>query len=109
VAQQPPEPLGAAHAAVGDDEEAVTDAGAAGRACEVVVGRQRVAAALAGRRREVGIDVEEARARDVTPAVELAATSGIAELPAAVDEPVPQGYQLPAGAAGSGTEAGWIT
>ena len=66
-------------------------------------------AALTGRRRQVGVDIEEARARYVSREVELAAASRAAELPAAVDEPVAQAYQLPSGDGGSATEAGWIT
>ena len=41
-----------------------------------------------GQVREVLLDVEERRARDVTRPVELAPTARIAHLPAAVDEPV---------------------
>jgi hypothetical protein len=64
--------------------------------------------ALAGRRREIGVDVEEARAGDVTFEIELPAALGRGELPATVDELVAQAYQLPF-EGGSGTEAGWIT
>ena len=64
--------------------------------------------ALTGRRREIGVHVEEARARDVTFEIQLAASLGRAELPATVDELVAQAYQLPFDG-GSGTEAGWIT
>jgi len=58
---------------------------------------------------EIRVDVEKARARDVPGEVELAPTRGVAELPAAVDELVGQGYQLPPGEGGSATDAGWIT
>jgi predicted aconitase len=64
--------------------------------------------ALTGRRREIGVDVEEARAGDVTFEIELPAALRRAELPATVDELVAQAYQLPFDG-GSGTEAGWIT
>jgi hypothetical protein len=60
-------------------------------------------------RRQIGVDVEEGGAWNVTGQVELAAASGIAELPAAIDELVAEGYQLPAGDAGSATELGWMT
>jgi hypothetical protein len=46
--------------------------------------------ALSGRPGQIGIDVEEARARDVPLEVELAAALGVAELPAAIDELVAQ-------------------
>jgi hypothetical protein len=59
--------------------------------------------------RQVSIDVEEARAWDVAVEVERPPAAGISQIPATVDELVPQGYQLPAGEGGSGTEAGWIT
>ncbi len=63
---------------------------------------------LAGLGRQVWVDVEEARARDVAREIELAAALRFPELPAAVDELVAQTYQLP-GETGSGTDAGWIT
>jgi len=109
MTQEPPEPLGAAHVAVGDDEDAAADPCAPGRTREVVRMGQRMAAAPAGRRRQVRVDVEEARPGNVTGEVEVAAAAGLAQLPAAVDELVAQAYQLPAGEAGSGTDAGWIT
>jgi hypothetical protein len=65
-------------------------------------------AALTRRRREIGVDVEEARAGDVTFQIELPAALGRTELPATVDELVAQAYQLPLDG-GSSTEAGWIT
>ncbi|MDX6414664.1 MAG: hypothetical protein QOH23_2074 [Gaiellaceae bacterium] len=61
--------------------------------------------ALTGRSGEIGVDVEEARAGDVTFEIQLPATLGRAELPATVDELVAQAYQLPFDG-GSGTEAG---
>ncbi len=67
-----------------------------------------MAAALPRRSRQIAVDIEEARAWDVAPEVQLATTLGISELPTAVDELVAQGYQLPAGDGGNGTEDGWI-
>jgi hypothetical protein len=55
---------------------------------------------------EVMVDVEKARARDVTLQIELASARGVSELPPAIDELVAQSYQLPAGEGGSGTDAG---
>jgi hypothetical protein len=66
-------------------------------------------AARARLRRQVPVDVEEARARNVSPQVQGTSTAGISQLPAAIDELVAQTYQLPAGEGGSGTVAGWIT
>jgi hypothetical protein len=66
-------------------------------------------ATLARRSRKIAVDIEEARAWDVAPEVQLATTLGAPELPATVDEPVAQAYQLPAGDGGNGTEDGWIT
>ena len=65
--------------------------------------------ARAGPRRQIRVDVEEARTRNVSLEVQLAAAVGIAELPAAVDELVAQAYQLLPGDGGSATKAGWIT
>jgi len=65
--------------------------------------------ARAGLRRQIGVDVEKARAGNVAGEVQLAPAAGIAELPAAVDELVAETYQLPAGDAGSATELGWTT
>ncbi|MDX6369993.1 MAG: hypothetical protein QOG93_1495 [Gaiellaceae bacterium] len=64
--------------------------------------------ALTGRGREIGVDVEEARAGDVTFEIQLAAALRLPELPATVDELVAQAYQLPLDG-GRGTDAGWIT
>ena len=66
-------------------------------------------ATRAGRCRQVCVDVQEARTRNVRGEIQLAAAAGIPELPAAVDELVAQAYQLPPGDGGSGTDAGWIT
>jgi hypothetical protein len=62
-----------------------------------------------GRGRQIRVDVEEARAGNVSLEIELAAAAGFPELPATVDELVAQAYQLPAGEAGSGTDDGWMT
>jgi hypothetical protein len=66
-----------------------------------------MSAAHARRRRQIGIDVEEAGAWDVTAEVELAAPVRFPELPPTVDELVAQIYQLPLDG-GSDTEAGWM-
>ena len=68
-----------------------------------------MAPARTRRRREVGVDVEEARAGNVPRDVQLTAALGAPELPTAVDELVAQAYQLPAGDGGKGSDAGWIT
>ena len=109
VAEEPPEALGAAHVAAGDDEGAVADSRPAGGGGERVRVRQWVTAARAGFRREIGVDVEEARTWNVSREIELTPTARIAELPAAVDELVAPPYQLPPGDGGSWTDAGWIT
>ena len=67
-----------------------------------------MATAFARRRREIALDVEERRARNVLREVELATARRVGDVPAAVDELV-AGYQLPSGDGGSGTDAGWIT
>lgn len=59
-------------------------------------------------RRQIGVHVQEARTRNVTGEVQLAAALRLPELPATVDELVAQVYQLPLDG-GSGTEAGWMT
>ena len=109
VTQQPPETLCAAHRSVGDDEDAGADARGSGRSREVAGGRKRMASALSGRRRQVGVHVEEARTGYVPGEVELTAALRLTERPAAVDELVAQSYQLPPLDCGSGTEGGWIT
>jgi hypothetical protein len=57
---------------------------------------------------EIRVDVEKARAGNVTFEIQLPAALRRAELPAAVDELVAQAYQLPLDG-GNGTDAGWIT
>ena len=106
VTQQPPEALRSAEGSVRDDEDAGTDARRSGGACEVGRVRQGVTATCAGRRREVGVDVQEARTRNVPGEVELATALGPPELPATVDELVAQTYQFPPLDGGNGTEAG---
>jgi hypothetical protein len=59
VAQQPPEPLRAAHVLVGHDEDALADSRARGRACEVAGVGERVPPPRPRRRGEVLVDVEE--------------------------------------------------
>jgi len=93
VAQQPPQSFGSALGAIGDDEDARPDPGRTRRACEGTRLRQRMTAAKPGRRREVGVDVQEARAGNVSGKVELAAALGLPELPATVDELVAQTQQ----------------
>ena len=88
VAQEPPEPLGAAHRAVRDDEDARPDPGERRGGGEVVGARKRMAPTQPGRGGEVALDVEERRAGDVPGEVELAPAVGVAELPSAVDEAV---------------------
>ena len=86
VAQEPPEPLGAAHQPVGDDEHAFADTRAGRLRGELLGIRQRVPAAHARRRREVLVHVEERGARDVALEVELAPPPRAPELPPAIDE-----------------------
>ena len=88
VAQQPPEPGGAALAGlvVGDDAHARADAGAAGGGLEA----RRAAAADGGRRGagwggQVAVEVEQRRARDVALAPGALAGAGVGEHEAAVD------------------------
>ena len=88
MAEQPPEPLGAAERAVGDDEDARFDPAARRDGGKLSGGRQRVPAARAGCGRELAIDVDESCAGNVCGEIELPAESRIAERPAAVDEPV---------------------
>jgi hypothetical protein len=101
VAQQPPEPLGAAHVPVGDDEDTVADACPARSRGEGVLLGKRMPPARSRPPGQVGVDIEEARARDVSLEIELAAAAGLAELPATVDELVTQRYQFPPGDSGS--------
>jgi hypothetical protein len=108
VAQEPPQPFGASHVPVGDDEDAVADTCSRCRASELVWIRQRMSAAWARGRGQIGVDVEEARTRDVATEVQLATSLRLPELPPTVDELVAQNYQLPL-EGGSGTDAGWMT
>src|SRR5438552_1257894 len=94
VAQQPPEPFGAAHVPVDDDEAVIADSGTSGRTCEIIGTGQRMPAVPARSGGEIRVDVEKARARDVPSEVELASALGLAQLPAAVDELVAPAYQL---------------
>src|SRR5207247_2173002 len=96
VAQQPPEPLGAAHRAVRHDEITVADTGSPGCLRELRLARQRVPSAGTRRRGEVLLDVEEGRTGDVPLEVELAAARRIPQLPPAVDELVPHPATLAA-------------
>jgi hypothetical protein len=92
MAKEPPEPLGAAHAPVRDDEDAVTDPCPLGDGGESLRARQRMPSLTLDRQvREILVDVEKRRSWDVAFEVELAATSGVPELPAAVDESVGEG------------------
>jgi hypothetical protein len=61
---------------------------------------------LDGQVREVLVDVEKRRSRDVAFEIELAATSGVPELPAAVDELVGEGNGYPRVAATTSETAG---
>ena len=93
VAQEPPEPRRASvhPLVVGDDEDAGTDPGGADGPGEILCGRERVpAAGRRGRRGEIALHVEERGSRDVPLEVELTAARRVAELPAAVDEPISQ-------------------
>src|SRR5207302_7164204 len=75
VAEQPPEPLGTAERAVRDDEDACPDPGAAGARGELLGGRKRVTSCVRYRElREIRVDVEERRGRDVAGEVEPAAS-----------------------------------
>jgi hypothetical protein len=95
VAEQPPQTFGAAHVPVGDDEGTVTDACLAGRTREIGRIGQRMSPAGTGWRREIGVDVEKARAGNMLRPVKVPASLRLAELPATVDELVAQAYQLP--------------
>src|SRR5436190_7273756 len=86
VPQQPPEPLGASHRAVGDDEDAVADPGPPRRGGELPWLGERMSAAWSRRRGQIGLDVEERGTGNVTCEIELAPGAGVAELPAAIDE-----------------------
>ena len=88
VAEEPPEPLGAAERAVGDDERLGADPGPRHRRRERVGRRERVAAVQAGRSGELSLEVDEHRSRDVPLAVGAAAGLGVVERPAAVNEAI---------------------
>src|SRR5262249_18261342 len=79
VAQQPPQPLGAAERAVGDDVDAGADARAARGLRELGLVGERVAAARPRWAREVAVDVEERGPRDVPRQILAAAPVGIVE------------------------------
>ena len=91
VPQQPPQPLGAAHASVRDDEHVLADPRPGRDVGEAVRGGQRVPP-FAGARAvgQILVDVEERRARDVALEVDPAAVRRVGELPPAVDELVAQ-------------------
>ena len=72
VTQEPPEPFGAAHGAVRDDEDARPDPRAGRRCGELLDARQRMTPTRPGRRRQVALDVEERRAGNVPGEVEPA-------------------------------------
>ena len=105
MTQQPPEPLGAAHGPVRNDEHLVADTCSRCRGSKLLWVRQRMSASWPGRRRQIGVDVEEAGAGDVAAEIELSTALRFPELPATVDELVAQAYQLPPDG-GSGTETG---
>ena len=104
VAQQPPQPSGAALAGlvVGHDGAVGADARARGGGGERVCTRERVAAARAGpgRRRELLLHVEEVRARDVRLVPRRESGAWRAERPPAIDhdEPLlPEAIEQPIG------------
>jgi hypothetical protein len=53
-----------------------------------------VPAAASRRPREIAVEIEEAGTGNVARQVQLSPVLGLAELPPAVDELVPQGYEL---------------
>ncbi len=65
VAQEPPQPLRAAHVSVGDDEDAGADARTRGCAHELIGGRKRMSAFRPRRPREILVHVEKRRAGNV--------------------------------------------
>jgi hypothetical protein len=107
VTQEPPQPLGATHVPVSDNEDVIANTCPRRGTREPFGIGQRMSAAHARRRRQIGVDVEKARARNVAGEVELAAAVRFPELPPTVDELVAQTYQLPLDG-GSDTEAGWM-
>src|SRR5262245_574165 len=86
MAEKPPEALRAAHVPVRDDEDVVADSRGPRGCCESVQVGARVAPDFARRRRQVFVDVEERRTRDVAIEVELVPAARGPELPAAIDE-----------------------
>src|SRR5207253_1886514 len=86
MAEEPPEPLGPSHRAVGDDEDARPDPRTPGRRLEVVGVGKGMPPALPRRRRELAVDVEEARTRNVAREIELPPAVGTPELPTAIHE-----------------------
>src|SRR5204862_2289667 len=88
VAEEPPEPLGAAERPVRDDQDAGPDACPAGGAGERSRIRQRVPATGAGRTRQVALDIEEGGARNVARQVLAVAPPWVVERPPTVDEDV---------------------
>jgi hypothetical protein len=93
MSKQPPEPLGAAHVSVGDDEDAFADSRTRGSRGEVLRLGERMATTRARRRGEVLVHVQERRSWNVPTQVELAAgvPNDGPELPPAVDELVAHG------------------
>ncbi len=86
VAQEPPKPLGTAHAAVGNDEDTRADACSTRGVREVAGIGERMPSTRSRRPGQIGVDVEEARAGYVAFEVQLAPPTRAAELPPAVDE-----------------------
>src|SRR5437763_8091492 len=102
VAQEPPQTLGTAADPVRDDEHSRADAGARGRRREPIGSGKRMPPLI--RNREIGevlVDVEERRARDVAGEVRLPPPARVAELPPAVDEPIPHSRDCQPGTQGS--------
>ena len=89
--EHPPEPRGhpATDVVVGDDEVLVADPGRLEPSREGGRVGQGMAAGQpgAGREREVAVDVEEERARDVPGVVGGPPVAGPAQVPAHVDDP----------------------
>ena len=90
VPQKPPQPLRSPAASVRDDESPLADACPARRNSESLGRRERVAPRVRDREiREVSVDVQERRSRDVSGEIELSPARGVPELPPTVDELVP--------------------
>ena len=95
VAEQPPQPLGAAERAVRDDEHAGTDAGPRCGSREPLRRRQRVPPQPGNRQiRQIVVDVEIRRPGNVAGEVQLPSARGRVQLPPAVDELEPHGSRL---------------